>query len=101
MKKTILKLLLWIVGIHTILWILFGLILSTTGIDDQSPTFLVAVIVYYVDVPARQVLDWCGMSTNELNVFFFGTIQWAMIALLLAGGYGALRRKPVSDEEAE
>lgn len=101
MTKIVRKLILWILGVHTMLWLIFYLVQSTVGIDDQSPTFLLAVIVYYVDVPARFVMGWCNISTNELSVFIFGTIQWAMIALVLAGAYGVLRRKAVSSSNAE
>ena len=101
MGETFGRLLLWIVGVRTILWLLFYLVQRTVGIDDQSPTFLLAVIIYYVDVPARYVMGWCNISTSDLSVFIFGTIQWTMIALLLAGAYGVFRRKPVSREAAE
>ena len=38
------------------------------------------MIAYWIDTPARWLLQRVGMTANELPLFIAGTFQWALVA---------------------
>ncbi len=86
MNRTMKRTLLILVGGHLALWLVLSLISLTIGLSDQSPSFLLVLAVYWLDLPARWLLESVGKSgaVQEGWLFVVGTIQWAVIAVFLA-----------------
>lgn len=80
MRKTFVILFSVFVGAHTALWLVVYLVYASVGLSDQSPVFLLVVMLHILDSPARWVLTATSGAGNEFLLFLVGTIQWATVA---------------------
>ncbi len=69
------------VGIHAVLILLLALVHYTRGVSDEDATFLLALLIWFLDRPAIWVL---GPSPEPVGIFLVGTAQWLLIALPVA-----------------
>ncbi len=69
------------VGIHAVLILLLALVHYTRGVSDEDATFLLALLIWFLDRPAIWVL---GPSPEPVGIFLAGTVQWLLIALPVA-----------------
>jgi hypothetical protein len=69
------------VGIHAVLILLLALVHYTRGVSDEDATFLLALLVWFMDRPAIWVL---GSSPEPVSIFLAGTVQWLLIATPVA-----------------
>ena len=86
------------VGIHAVLLFLLAVVHYTRGVSDEDATFLLALLVWFIDRPAIWTL---GPSPEPLSIFLAGSVQWLLIALPVAAlqhGVALWRgRQPVGD----
>lgn len=86
-----------LVGIHAVLLLALTLIHYTRGISDEDATFLLALLVWFIDRPALWVL---GPAPEPISIFLAGTVQWLLIALPVAAllhGIAHWRRRPAGE----
>lgn len=85
------------VGIHAVLLFLLALVHYTRGVSDEDATFLLALLVWFIDQPAIWVL---GSSPEPISIFLAGTVQWLLIALPVAAllnGIARWRGRPAGE----
>lgn len=85
------------VGIHAVLWCGLVALDSAIGLSDQSPVYILVVIVHVLDSPTRWLLSGTGLASNQGILFSLASFQWAVIG----AGLGAMviafyRRKRLS-----
>ncbi len=85
------------VGIHAVLWWGLGAVDSTVGLSDQSPVYILVVIVHVLDSPTRWLLSATDLASNQGIFFVFASLQWAVIggglaALAARRRFGALKQ---------
>jgi hypothetical protein len=91
MTRAILKLALLLVGAHLVLGAILLVIEAVHGINDQDVSFAVAMLFYYVNLPAVWLLRSAGATPGVGVVLIAGIVQWTVLAIVLAVGYRALR----------
>ena len=84
MTKSTGKLTMVLVGAHIVITTLLIITEATHGISDQDASFLLALIVRYLNLPAVWLLDLVGLPATGGILLVAGAIQWAGIAVLLA-----------------
>lgn len=68
-------------GVHTVLIVALAVIHYTRGVSDEDATFLLALLIWFLDRPAIWIL---GSSPEPVGIFLAGTVQWLLIALPVA-----------------
>lgn len=87
-----------VVSLHALLW--WGLVAaeSTIGLSDQSPVFVLVVLLQGLDSPVRWLFSGSGLASNQGLFFVLASMQWAVIG----GGLGAMAfafsRRRISSE---
>jgi len=84
-NKTTRNLFLALVGVHTVLWIALELARPASGGIDESPAFLLLLLLYYLDTPARWFVQGQNGPENFGALFLVATLQWAVIAAIFSG----------------
>ncbi len=88
-------------GIHSVLLFLLALVHYTRGVSDEDATFLLALLVWFIDRPAIWTL---GPSPEPVGIFLAGTVQWLLIALPVAAllhGIAQWRGRAAAGESVE
>ena len=75
--------------------------LAIVGVSDEDPTFLLGLLISFLDRPALWVL---GPSPDPVGIFLAGTVQWLLIALPVAAllhGIAQWRGRAAAGESVE
>lgn len=88
-------------GLHSMLMVMLAIVDATRGISDQDVTFLLGLLVSFLDYPALQVL---GPSPGLAGIILAGSFQWFIVAVIVATvphGVTLIRRRPSEGESRE
>ena len=80
MRRTVIAL----VGVHLFLGAVLLSIEAIHGINDQDPSFVVALLFHYLNLPTIWFLDWMGVRPGIAMVMVVGTVQWAVLAVMIS-----------------
>lgn len=83
MSRTIVRLVLVLVGVHLLLGLVLLVIQATHGINDQDASFAVAMVFYCLNLPTFWLLRHMGGRPGVAVVVVAGVVQWAGLALLI------------------
>ena len=87
MSKIALKFILFFVGIHLLLGVTLIITEAIHGINDQDPSYALALFVYYANIPSVWLLNTLGVTIGSVSIVLTGCIQWTVVALIIAGVY--------------
>jgi len=82
---------LYLVGGHLVLGVILIITEMTHGIDDMDSTYLIALLVHYLNLPTRWVLESLRVTPEIFTVVLAGTLQWASLAVALAAVHYAIK----------
>jgi len=98
MLRTILRLTTFLVGGHLLFGLILMVIKATHGINDQDPSFAVALLFYYLNFPAVCLLRHLGTPPETIPpVILVGILQWGCVASVIAAVYYPFRSRPRMD----
>jgi hypothetical protein len=88
--KTFSRLALVFIGAHLLLGMILLAIEATHGINDQDASFAVALLFHGLNYPVVWLLRCVGIAPGMIVVLLAGIAQWALAAMVVAGGYRLL-----------
>ena len=91
MSKIALKFILFFVGIHLLLGVILIITEAIHGINDQDPSYALALFVYYANIPSVWLLNALGVTIGTVSIVLTGCIQWTVVALISAGLYYGIK----------
>jgi hypothetical protein len=91
MLRTTLKFAKFLVGGHLLLGLALIVTEATHGINDQDPSFALALLVHYMNLPSVWLLNWLRVPSSVIPVVLTGFFQWAIIAFAMAAIYHSFR----------
>ena len=80
-----------LVGAHLLLGVILLAIEATHGINDQDPSFAVALLFHGLNYPAVRLLRSLGMTPGIAAGLLTGIVQWAVLGAALAVAWRAVR----------
>ena len=87
MLRTTLKFAKFLVGGHLLLGLALIVTEATHGINDQDPSFALALLVHYMNLPSVWLLNWLGVPNGVIPIVLTGVLQWAIIAFAMAAAF--------------
>ena len=91
MLRNTLKFAKFIVGGHLLLGLALIVTEATHGINDQDPSFALALLVHYMNLPSVWLLNWLGVPNRVIAIVLAGVLQWAIIAFAMAAAFHYFR----------
>jgi hypothetical protein len=91
MPRTALKVVLVIVGGYVTLGTALILVDAIHGINDQDPSFVLWLLVLFMNKPTVWVLDALDVSIRPTPVVLAGIVQWAVIGCAVAAVWNSLK----------
>jgi len=91
MVRIILKYVMVLVGGHLLLGIVLLVTEATHGLSDMDASFLITLLVYYLNRPTIWLLDSMGMDFSWTTIVLAGILQWSILAVSLGTVHYSVR----------
>ena len=91
MLRTTVKLALLLVSLHLLVGLAVMIIEVAHGVSDDGAGFVLGMLVYYMNLPAVLLLESLDVSVTNLSIVVAGGVQWAIVAVVIAGVHHGLK----------
>jgi len=90
MFRTTLKYVLLLVGVHLLLGFILIVTEATHGLSDMDASFLIVLLVYYMNLPTVWMLNSLGVAFRWITVVLAGIFQWSILAFAMSAVHHAI-----------
>ncbi len=93
MFRTTVKYVLFLVGGHLLLGLILIVTEATHGLSDMDASFLIVLLVYYLNLPTVWLLDSLRVDFSWITIALAGILQWTILAFAIAAVHYAIKRR--------